>query len=50
MINGHNPRSVSRSRAVVLKWDRRLGKDVTELARKKGTAFVKTLIEEASCV
>jgi len=50
MINGHSPKSVSRSRAVILKWDRRLGKDVTEMARKKGIGFVKTLVEEASRV
>ncbi len=49
-INGRNPRSVSRSRAVILKWDKRLGKDVTELAQRRGTASVKALIEEASHV
>jgi len=46
MINGCSPRSVSRNRAVILRWGRRLGKDITELAREKGTDYVKTLIEE----
>ena len=50
MINGHNPRSVSWKRAVLLKWDKRLGKDVTELAQKMGIAHVKSLIEEVSRV
>jgi len=50
MINGRNPRSVSRTRAVILKWDRRLGKDITELAKKKGIAYLKTIIEEVSHV
>ena len=50
MINGRNPRSVSRSRAVVLRWDRRLGKDITDLAKRKGIAYLKTMIEEASHV
>lgn len=50
MINGRNTRSASLSRAVVLRWDKRLGKDITDLAKKKGTAYLKKLIEEASHV
>jgi DNA primase len=50
MINGRNPRSVSRSRAVTLRWDKRLGKDITELAQQRGIAYVENLIEEASHV
>lgn len=50
LINGRNLRSVSRNRAMVLKWDKRLGKDVTELAKRKGIAYLKDLIKEASHV
>jgi DNA primase len=50
MINGHSPRSVSSTRAMILKWDIRMGKDITELAQGKGIAYVKALLEEASHV
>lgn len=50
MINGRNSRSVSRTRAVMLRWDIRMGKDITELAWRKGMPYVRTLMEEASHV
>jgi len=50
MINSRSIRSVSHRRAVVLKWNRKLGKDVTELAQKKGITYLRGLIEEVSYV
>lgn len=45
LINGRG-HTASRGRAVIMKWDRRLGKDITELAQKKGVEYVRKLIEE----
>jgi len=50
MINGQNTRSVRWTRAVILKWDIRLGKDITELAKRKGIAYLKAIIKEVSHV
>jgi len=47
LICGNSRRSLSWTRAVILNWDRRLGKDITELARKKGIAYSKELIWES---
>lgn len=47
LINGGR-RSATSHRAVVARWDRRLGKDVTELAEKVGMELVKQLIEGES--
>jgi DNA primase len=45
MINGTG-RHVLR-RAVMLRWNKRLGKDITELAQKKGIGYLKELVKEA---
>ncbi|MGA2160195.1 MAG: toprim domain-containing protein [Dehalococcoidia bacterium] len=43
IINGTS-RYQGRKRAVALRWDKRLGKDITELAQKKGIGYVREMI------
>lgn len=45
-INGSSYRSVSWERSRILRWNKRLGKDITDLALNKGTDYVIQLIRE----
>jgi DNA primase len=49
MICGKSRWSLDWQRAVALRWEPGLGKDITELAGRRGIEYVLELIREASC-